>query len=259
MFEVYHFSQTEILAFLLVLARISSFFVTWPVLSMGNVPQYVKILFSLAVSLVLFPLVGWKNLEPKVIENVYIFLIVKEVFVGILMGFVARIFFFAIESCGQMVSDAMGISSAQVLNPMADTRTTIIEQYYLIFVTMFYLLINGHHYFVAALFKSFELVPVSSLGVSLMNLQFGGEILQSVVTMGLKFAAPIVVSLFAMNIALGVIGRAVPQMNVLITSLSVNILLGIFIMFVSLPMLIDSLPVFLNETIQRVFEVLKAL
>ncbi len=259
MVEVYHFSELEILAFLLVLARVSAFFVTWPILSMGNVPSFVKILFSMAVTVVLFPLVAWKQIDPKLLQDAYMFLIVKEVFVGILMGFTARFFFFAIEICGHMVSDAMGLSSAQVFNPMAEGRSSIVEQYYLILVTMFYLLINGHHHFVAGLFKSFELVPLSLEGVALTSLGHAGEFLQAIVIMGLKFAAPIVASLFAMNIAMGVIGRAVPQMNVLITSLSVNVLLGMFVMFLALPMMMEGLPGFLNETIERLFQVLKAL
>jgi flagellar biosynthetic protein FliR len=258
MFEIYHFSQLEILAFLLVLARISAFFVTWPVLSMGHVPGFAKILFSFAVALVMFPLVAWNKLDQRTVEDLYIFLLMKEAFVGVVLGFTTRIFFFAIESCGHMAADAMGLTSAQVLDPMVESRTSVIEQFYTIFVTMFYLLINGHHYFVSGLFKSFEMVPVNGLGVSLLSLGQSGEFLQSIFVIALKLAAPIVVSIFAMNIALGVIGRAVPQMNVLITSLSVNILLGLFLMFISLPLVLDSLPGFLNQTLEGVFAVLKA-
>jgi flagellar biosynthesis protein FliR len=257
--EVYRFSEIEILAFLLVLARVSAFFVTWPVLSMGNVPPFVKALLALAVTLILFPLVGWRTMDPQFIQDEFIFLVVKEAFVGILMGFVARMFFFAIETGGLMISDALGLSNAQILNPVADARTTVIDQFYMILVTMFYLLINGHHYFVAGLFKSFELVPVNQLTVSLLTLGHSGEIVHAIVLMGLKLAAPIVISLFAMNIALGVVGRAVPQMNVLTTSLSVNIILGLFLMFISLPMAINVLPSFLDEAVERVFTMLKAL
>src|SRR5438132_503471 len=109
MLEIYHFSQTESLAFLLVLVRISAFFVTWPILSMGNVPGFVKILFSIAVATVLFPLVGWKTMSAQFIEEEYIFLLIREAFVGILMGYLARFFFFAIEVCGHLVSDATGL------------------------------------------------------------------------------------------------------------------------------------------------------
>ena len=258
MLEVYHFTELEILAFLLVLARISAFFVTWPVLSTGNVPPFVKALFSLAVAFVLFPLVGWRTMSSELVENQFVFLVIKEVFVGIVMGFIARSFFWAIESGGIMISDALGLSNAQILNPVAESRTTVIDQFYLVLVTMFYLLINGHHYFVAGLFKSFEMVPVNQLTVSLLSFGHGGELLQNVVLMGLKLAAPVVISLFVMNLGLGIIGRAVPQMNVLTTSLSVNVLLGVFIMFVSLPMALSSLPSFLDEAVERVFLILKA-
>jgi flagellar biosynthetic protein FliR len=259
MLEIYHFSQTEIMAFLLVVVRISAFFVTWPILSMGNVPGFAKILFSLAVAMVLFPLVGWKTLNVHTLEDEYIFLIIREAFVGILMGYLARFFFFAIEVCGHLVSDASGLSSAQVFNPAAESRTSVVEQYYMILVTMFYLLINGHHYFIGALFKSFDLVPLDARALSLVSMGNAGVFMQAIVVMGLKFAAPVVASLFTINIAMGIIGRAVPQMNVLITSLSVNVLLAFLIIFVSLPLMIDGLPVYLNETIERLFGILKGL
>jgi flagellar biosynthesis protein FliR len=259
MFEVYKFSQNEILIFLLIIARVSAFLVTWPILSQAQVPRHTKLLLSLLLALMIMPSVDWKALDPRNLEDMFFFLIIKEAFIGIIMGFMAKIFFYTIEACGHIVSDSLGLTSAQVLNPTSENRSSVIEQFYLVLVTVFFLMINGHHYFLSAMFESFKIVPVTKLSVSLHFLQNGGEYLQMVVVMGLKFAAPVFASLFAMNIAMGVIVRAVPQMNVLITGISVNILFGLFVMFISLPMMISGMPEFFETVLSKMFDLLKGL
>ncbi|MGE3974458.1 MAG: flagellar biosynthetic protein FliR [Bdellovibrionales bacterium] len=259
MFEIYKFSESEILVFLLILARISAFLVTWPILSQTQVPQHTKLLLSLLLAFMVMPATNIKAIDPRHLEDAFILLIMKEVFVGIILGFLAKMFFYTIETCGHIVSDAIGLTNAQVLNPTSDVRSSVIEQFYIILVTVFFLLINGHHYFLTALFESFRLVPVSQTSISFGFLANSGEYLQTIMLMGLKFAAPVFASLFAMNIAMGVIGRAVPQMNVLITGVSVNILFGLFIMFISLPMILSNLPEYMDQVLSKIFDVLKGL
>jgi flagellar biosynthetic protein FliR len=259
MFEIYRFSQTEIMIFLLIIARVSAFLVTWPILSQAQVPRHVKLLLSILLALMVMPAVPWREIDPKHLEDMFIMMIVKEAFVGVLLGFLAKLFFYTIEACGQIVSDAMGLGNVQVLNPTSDIQSTVIEQFYLVLVTVFFLLINGHHYFLQALFQSFQIVPVSKISVSLVGLQNAGQYLQFVVEMGLKFAAPIFASLFALNIAMGVIGRAVPQMNVLITGVSINLLFGFFVMIISLPMIFNTMPEMFDQVLAKMFEVLKGL
>jgi len=259
MFEIYKFTQNEILVFLLILARVSAFLVTWPILGQAQVPHHTKLLLSLLLALMIMPTVSWNQIDPKHLEDMFFLIIIKEVFVGILLGYMAKIFFFTIEACGHIVSDSLGLTNAQVLNPTAEMRTSVLEQFYIILVTIFFLTINGHHYFLSAMFESFKIVPVTKLTVSLDFLQHGGEYLQMIVVMGLKFAAPVFASLFAMNIAMGVVGRAVPQMNVLITGISVNILFGFFVMFISLPMMLSGLPEFFDVVLFKIFELLKGL
>jgi len=259
MFEIYRFNELEILAFILLLVRISVFFAVWPVFGLNHVPHHTKILLSLLVAFILFPIIGWQSLSKDIVSDLYILLIIKEAFIGVLIGYLARGFFYSLEVCGHLMSDALGLSSAQILNPASDTRSTILEQFYIILVTLFFLTINGHHYFIQSLVKSYEIIPLATVGLSLNPLAHFGEFAQDIMLIGLKFSAPVIASIFAMNIAMGIVGRAVPQMNVLITSLSVNILFGLFVMIFSMPMMLDSLPGVLNQTLERLFLVLRAL
>jgi flagellar biosynthesis protein FliR len=258
MFEVYNFSQVEILTFILVMVRISVFLVAWPVFSSSNVPPPAKILLGLSLTMVMFPAAGRDRLDAASIEQFYFWLIMREAFVGLALGFLARFFFFAISISAQIASDSIGLSSIQLMNPTTHDQSTAIEEFYTLLATLFFLGLNGHHIFIAGLAKSYEIVPLSLKALELGGLSNMGAIAQSVMVMGVKLSAPVLVSIFCMNVAMGIIGRAVPQINVLVTSMPVNIMVGLFVLIISIPLMLTGMGELLNETITGVFGVLKS-
>ncbi|HEX4923131.1 MAG TPA: flagellar biosynthetic protein FliR [Bdellovibrionales bacterium] len=257
MFEIYKFNQAEILTFILVMLRISVFLVSWPVFSSGNVPAPVKVLLGLVLSIVMFPAIGHERLSAAELERFYIWLMMREAFIGLALGFLARFFFFAISICAQIASDSIGLSSVQLLNPTTNDRSSAIEEFYTILGTLFFLGLNGHHIFISGLAKSYEILPVSLNALNMAALGSAGALAQSVTVMGLKLSAPVLVSIFCMNLAMGIIGRAVPQINVLVTSMPINILVGFFVLIISIPLLLTGMGELLNQTIAGVFGVLK--
>lgn len=257
MFEIYKFNQAEILTFILVVMRVSVFLISWPVFSSGNVPAPIKVLLSLVLAIVMFPAIGHDRLSAPQLEQFYIWLLMREAFIGLALGFLARFFFFAISICAQIASDSIGLSSVQLLNPTTNDRSSAIEEFYTILATLFFLGLNGHHIFISGLAKSYEILPLSLNALNMAVLGSAGTLAQSVTVMGIKLAAPVLVSIFCMNLAMGIIGRAVPQINVLVTSMPINIMVGFFILMVSIPLLITGMGELLNHTIAGVFGVLK--
>jgi flagellar biosynthesis protein FliR len=258
MFEVYRFSEVEILSFILVLMRISVFLVTWPVFGTASVPTSAKVLTSLIVTIVLFPIVGIHRLDAAAIERFYFWLLMREALIGITLGFLTRFFFFTISVCAQIVSDSIGLSSVQLFDPSIQDRSTVIEQFYTMLATLFFLGINGHHAFISGLVQSYEIVPLSLKALNLATYQNVGPLVQAVTVAGIKLSAPVFIAIFCMNIAMGIIGRAVPQINVLVTTIPVNILVGLFVMLISIPLLLASMSGLLNEAIVGVFGFLKS-
>ncbi|MEQ1875901.1 MAG: flagellar biosynthetic protein FliR [Bdellovibrionia bacterium] len=257
MFEVYNFSQAEILTFILVLLRVSVFLVSWPVFGTSYIPAPAKVLTGFILATLLFPFAG--RLEAPLIEQYFFWLIFREAFIGLALGFLARFFFFAISICAQVVSDSIGLSSIQLLNPTTEDRGSAVEQFYAILATLFFLTLNGHHIFISGLAKSYEFLPLSLRGLDMSVLISVGAIAQTVMVIGIKLAAPVFISIFCMNIAMGIIGRAVPQINVLVTSMPVNVMAGLAIMIISIPLLMVGMGELLNETIAGVFGIMKNL
>lgn len=258
MTEVYRFSETEILLFALVLLRMAAFVVSWPVFGVENVSNWVKLLFSLMFTLVVFPTLHWRVEQTTGLESRLILLIIKETFVGLTLGFLSRFFFFAFRIAGEMLSQAMGLSSAQTFNPALGGQSTAVEQLYVTLASLFYLAVNGHHYLISGLASSYAWVPAAQMTLNTSQFVGVGHMVQEVVEMGLKFSAPVVISVLVINIVLGVIGRTVPQLNVLVTSFPINILVGFTLLVITLPLLIDQMDGFLSLSTLRVFEFVKS-
>src|SRR3954470_24241059 len=148
MTQVYNFSEVELLYFSLVLIRMSSFVVSWPVFGVETVSPHIKVLFALVLTMVVFPTLKFSAFQKQALDGGLVLLIMREAFIGLAMGFLARMFFFAFRVAGEMVSQAMGLSAAAVFNPSMGGQTSSVEQFYTSLATLFYLAVNGHHYLI---------------------------------------------------------------------------------------------------------------
>jgi flagellar biosynthetic protein FliR len=259
MTEVYRFSESEMLFFGLVLMRMTAFVVSWPVFGVENVSSQIKVLFALILTMVIFPTVGFDAGQAAAMHSSNLILLVaKEVFVGLSLGFLARMFFFAFRVAGEMLSQAMSLSSAQLFNPALGGQSTSLEQFYVTLASLFYLGVNGHHYLIAGLVDTFRWVPAATIGLNTSQFTGVTQMVQEIFELGLKFSAPVVVSILVVNLVLGVVGKTVPQLNVLVTSFPINILIGFFLLIITMPMLMDQMGDYLQLSTLRVFQFVKA-
>ena len=259
MFEIYNFSLTEIYSFILVLIRISVFFFLFPFFSMTSVPAMLKILFSVLLTMVIFPTVGWQKLESSDIDSQLFWLAGREALVGFVMGGVVRMFFQVFEMAGQLISDAMGLGAAQILNPTSQVQSSVVEQFVYLLMVLFFFGMNGHHLFLIGLTESFQILPIDLRGLRIEILRDIGILMQGLATSAAKMAAPVVVAIFLVNVGMAIVGRAVPQINVLITSIPVTIYVGILIMAMSIPLYLSTGSGIINDSVAEMFKVLKAL
>jgi flagellar biosynthetic protein FliR len=122
---------------------------------------------------------------------------------------------------------------------------------------MFFYAIQGHHILISGIFTTFDLVPLSKMTIELGGVGSFAVLVSKVTAMALKLSAPIMVAILFMNVAIAVVGRAVPQINILITSLPVNALSGFFIMFFALPLMIWKMTDLVNLTADELFKFIK--
>ncbi len=253
------FPEGQIIAFALVLLRVIAMVVAWPIFGTNSVPVHTKILLSITFSVLLFPTIKFNNINLINMGDELIFLAAREIMVGLALGFLMRMFFFAVSIAGEVISVTSGLSSAQLYNPAMGTHGNVIEQFEVMLASIFFLAMNGHHIFLSGLAQSFDFAPVADIAIKTNAFGGIGGMVQEVFLMGLRISTPVMIAVFLANVAMGIIGRAVPQINVLVTSMQVTLLLGSAVLFVTVPLFINELSGMMDIMSSRLFEFMKVM
>jgi flagellar biosynthetic protein FliR len=254
-------NEIQILMFALILLRMISFMVAAAFFGTQNISIAVKILFSILLTLIVFKTAASNEALVRLHEHEgdLMMLSAREILVGLALGFVTRLFFFAISMAGELVSLSLGLSQAQMFNPMMGSMGNSVEQFYVVIGTLIYLSLNGHHVLIQGLVQSFSTIHVAELSFHVGTL---AEIVlkaQSFFILGIKIAAPVLISMMVVQVGVALLSRAVPQINVLVTSSSITSILGFIIVFVSLPLLVMQMTGVLDLTSIEFFKLIKAI
>lgn len=252
-------TEAQILLFALILLRMIAFVVSSAIFGSPTVSTPVKVLLSIVISLLIFPSVKVGNVNYDLISNEIIGLAVRELVVGLALGFLTRLFFFVVTMTGDLVSMSVGLSASQMYNPMLGSHGNTIDQFYSTLGTLVFLAINGHHMLLSSIVQSYDLLPVSSLSLNVGVFAEMAAYGQSVFIMAIKMCAPVLVTILLVNLAMGILGRAVPQINVLVTSMPVTIMLGMTVVFLCLPLLVVEMNGVVEITAAKLLAVMKHL
>lgn len=261
MFSISQLNEIQVLMFGLILLRLSSFIVSAALFSSQSISMHVKILTSLVFAITLFSSVATKESLVRLSEmqNNLILLSIREVAIGVALGFVTRFFFFAVSISGELVSISMGLGQAQVFNPMMGSMSNAMEQFYTVMATLIFLVMNGHHLMIMGISESFISSPVAQLSFQFAT--FGEIVLkiQNFLIIGIKIAAPVMISMIIVQFGMALLSRVVPQINVIFTSASVTALVGFIILFISLPLLMMQMSGLMEFSMSEFFKFLKAI
>lgn len=258
MVSIYKFSEPEIIGFALMLLRLSAFVVAWPIFGVDLVPAPVKILLALVLGLCVFPTLQVQWSQFDVSSTNLIWMAVRETFLGVALGFLARMFLMAIQIAGDLISLSIGLSGAQIFNPSMGAQATPLDQLLFALTALIYLSINGHHLFLSAVVDTFRIIPIGPGLLSSHALMGIGDLVQEIISIGIRMSAPVVIAILIVNLVMGVLGKTVPQINVLITSLAVNVMVGLFVLFLAVPLMVNQMPEILETSAAQVFRIMKA-
>lgn len=227
-------------AFLLVLVRSSAIFLGSPVLGNQLVPARVKVGLAFILAAIATPLLLGRGVPVPAMSDWWGLLsaLASELALGLVIAFAAQMLFTSMQFAGQLVGLQMGFGMANVYDPGSQAQVTVTAQFFTTLGMLLFLLVDGHHWIVAALMRSFEVVPLGAFRVGAapaLGFMLDGMAQLFVVALGL--AAPILGVLFLGELALGFVARIMPQMNVFVAAFPVKILLGFVTLLVALPMI----------------------
>ena len=199
--------------------------------------------------------------ELSYYNNIYIYmaLIFKEFIVGLIIGFIAYLVFNAIYIAGQIIDMQIGFGMVNVLDPISNIQVPITSNFYFIISMLVFLIVNGHHVLIKALFDSFKMLPIGSAVFKEQLLTDIFRIFGNIFAIGFKISAPIIAAILITDIALGVISKTVPQLNVFVVGMPLKIGLGLMVMILTIPMFISLVDVLINGMDSDILTVLKDL
>lgn len=224
---------TKFPGFLLVFMRVTAFFVTVPIFSYRNVPTSFKVGFSLFLSWIMFYTIPMPEIA---FDMTFILLVVKEALVGLLIGLVAYMIMAAIQIAGGLIDFQMGFAIANVMDPQTGAQSPLTGQYFYTIAMLFLLAVNGHHLLIDGIFYSYQTVPIDAMiafgeqGIA----EFAMRTLSKLFIIAFQMAMPIVGCLFLVDVALGIVARTVPQLNVFVVGLPLKIFVSFFLLVVSM-------------------------
>lgn len=240
------------------MARILGFLGAAPVFGNNAVPRRIKLMVGLAVTLGLMPVVP--SVPQAALDSWSgLLLIVQQTLIGIAMGLVLRVVFAALDLMGEIISLQMGLSFATFFDPVAGGQTAVVGEFLTLLATLVLLSLNGHLLMLDALARSFEWLPVSATlphrGGWMILVRFGASIFAS----GLLMALPVVTALLITNIALGVLTRAAPQLNLFAIGFPITLTVGFGVLLLTLGHLAPLLQHFYDVGFATLADLLRAL
>ncbi len=227
-------SEQDILVGILVFLRISLLMMLLPVLGHKLIPAPAKAGLVAMLTLLVFPIVSKSVplIEPDPV--VYILFALQEMLLAGALAMLAQLVFTAVQFAGQMMSLQMGMAMANVFDPATSAQGAIIGQFAGVLAILMWLASGAHHMFILTLIESFTILPPAS------SWSFDAWIVindaaANMFVLAIRLMAPVLLLLFFVYVALGLVARAVPQVQVFFVSFPLSIGLGLLIFSLSLP------------------------
>lgn len=207
------------LGFILVLSRILAFLSTAPVLSRRGIPALAKVGLGVMLTFIVF---AGKPMNYSGTTTKFVGCLVLETAIGLTAGTLANWLFQCFQMGGQLIDQQAGFGSAAIFDPGSAMQVSLISNFIMYLSILLFLELNGHHLLLLGLVRSFQVVPV---GTGLIGISASTVILRALsasTVLLIRVAVPVVVVLVLTDLILGMVGRTVPQLNVLMLGLPVK-------------------------------------
>lgn len=219
---------------MLIFLRVGSVMILLPVLGHNLVPNPVKAGMIALLTILLYPVVASKVPAIPVEPLIFILFGLQEILIAGILAMLGQLIFSAVQFSGQIMSYQMGMAIANVFDPATSAQGAVVAQLASVLAMLMWLAVGAHHTFILALFESFTLLPIgapwSFSGWEVLN-----DATAQMFVLALRLVAPVLLLLFFVYVALGLVSRAVPQIQVFFVSFPLTVGLGLLTFALALP------------------------
>jgi flagellar biosynthetic protein FliR len=242
--ELLTFSEEQLGAylgqFLWPLFRVMGFLMVAPVIGSQLVPTRIRLIIAVAIAVLIAPVLpDMPQVQGLSVQAML--LVGQQLLIGLSLGFFLQMVFQTFVLAGQMIAMQMGLGFASMMDPTNGVNVAVVSSFYLMFVTMLFISLDGHLTMLEVLVESFRSLPIS------LDFNFANTSLLAIISSiswifssAMIIALPALTALLITNVAFGIMTRAAPQLNIFALGFPVSLLLGVFLMWLTLPAVAES-------------------
>ncbi len=254
--DIYQLLSGQLGFFLLIFTRVSGIFTTAPIFGSRNLPVYVKAGVSLLIAYMVMPMVYTPAATIPDQFLRYVLVVAGEFLLGLILGWVCSLIFSAVQMAGQLLDMQIGFGIVNVLDPQFGQQIPLVGNFKYILALLTFLATNGHHVFLSALFNSFKIVPVSGVSFHASLSELIIDMVFAIFITALKISLPVLVAILLTDVALGILAKTMPQMNIFVVGVPGKIFVGLFILALAFPFYIAFLEVGFNAMYKDIYRIL---
>ena len=230
--------------------RLSAMMAVAPVFSAAGFNVRTRALFAVLIAALVAPSLPAPPVD-SLLSGAGVLMGVREIGVGLVLGFVVQMAFGAAVFAGQAISMTMGLGFAMAVDPQNGVQVPVISQLYVILATLLFLALDGHLLLIAAVVESYQIIPIGVAGLPASSLSAVVALGTTVFAGGILLALPALTALLLINVAFGIVTRTAPQLNIFAVGFPVTIFAGLLIMFLVMPGFIEALTQLIGASLQR--------
>ena len=240
--------QGQIAAFLLVLTRTSGIFFVSPFFGSQNIPVQIRAATAFAMAVLIFPiLLDEMTIEAPATVAMFAALVMQELFVGWLIGFIGYVVLAAITMSGKIMDMQVGFTIAQVMDPTSHEQSPLIGSFLYNLTIIYFLAVNGHYMIIAALVESFRAIPFNEVTWHSSMADFMVNVTNGIFLVGMKIAMPVTFSILITNVGMGILARTMPQMNIFVIGVPMHLIIGTAMLALLMPFYVLFLDVMFDD------------
>ncbi len=228
--------------------RIGAALMAAPIFSVRQVPARYRVVLAVMITLLVQPLIPASPVVD-VFGSEGIMITLQQIGIGAMMGFVVQLAFNALIFGGQAMAYSMGLGFAHMVDPTSGVQVPTVSQYWLVLAILAFLLGNGHLLLLGSIAQSFHALPVAVDGLTRAGLWGVVSWSSRLFAAGLLMALPVIMALLLINIGMGVVSRAAPQLNIFAIGFPITLLMGLLVMWITVPQIMGGFESLVNEAL----------
>ncbi|MGN0691911.1 MAG: flagellar biosynthetic protein FliR [Oscillospiraceae bacterium] len=241
---------------ILVFARIIGAFAFTPLLSRDNFPTQLKIGASLLITYILTLTMGVTEVDTGVTVGAYMVAILREMFIGVVIGFVMDMFILMVQFAGDIMDSQTGLGMAKVFDPATRIQMSVFGSFISFMLYMYFFVTDCHLTVINIFITSFEIIP---LGGGELNPDLGMlicEFFSEILVMTMKLAMPVIAAEMILHFCVGVLMKAVPQIQIMVVNIQLMLAVGFIVLFIIAAPMADFIDGYVSDMLDSAFNII---